>query len=134
MSTCSTDCSNQIYNYRCENFVHTPSATDTAIKVYDINGVFRYALDPYVTSFYAKGRFIYILVENKKNYNTVLDFDNENESECGLVKLNTIKRIFLERTSAGPSSYPFIPLSGSSIIHGNLVPLYDKTLYLGQAD
>jgi len=118
------------YNYSCDSFVQTPSINDTAIQIYDIRGVHRFSLDPYVTSFYAKSRFVYMLVENKKNYNNVLDFADNNESECALVKLNTIKKYFLNRTSE-PGIYEYIPLSGSSNIYGDLVPLTDATHSLG---
>ena len=134
--SCNTSCGSNkqyTYNYLCSNFVHTPSATDTTIQIYDINGVHRFTLDPYVTSFYAKSRFIYMLVENKKNYNNVLDFQNNAEAECALVKLNTIKKLFLDRTSTS-HSYPYIPLSGSSNIYGNLIPQLNDMYHLGSND
>lgn len=86
-------------NYKLDNFLATPTAQDTRMRIYDKNSKLRYTLDPNVAYFYKKGNIVLIKVEDKNDI--FLDFATSTEAAQALAKLNDAKRL-MTQPGCGP--------------------------------
>lgn len=82
------------------NFVKQPSENDKFIQIYDCNNQLKYLLDPFITIFVQQHKYIYFISDNKIDYKNYLEFNNENESYKALIKLNDVKKYFLDRLNS----------------------------------
>ena len=81
-------------NYQLSNFLATPTATDTRMRIYDKNSKLRYTLDPHIAYFYKKANVVLIKVEDKNDI--YLDFSSSTESAQALAKLNEAKKVMTQ--------------------------------------
>lgn len=114
--------------YCIGNFINDPSPNDRLIYIYNCGGVLTLSIDPYVSTFFNKSRYIYIVTDGKMNYDNVLDFSTNEESEQALARLNDVKKIFISRTnnalSGSVNKCEFYDHTGNTHLH--LIPtLYD---------
>jgi hypothetical protein len=88
--------------YSVDNFVSLPipgQPLEPAIRIYDINGNFTFAIEPYIAVFSQKNRYVYIILQNNLVYQNTLDFSCDNEAVAALAKLNEIKKIYANSQS-----------------------------------
>ena len=84
-------------NYSAANFVIIPppgAKLDPGIRVYDINGTYQFSIEPWISTFTQKSRYVYIVLQNNVLYQNTLDFCDEAEALQALHKLNEIKKIY----------------------------------------
>jgi len=81
-------------NYKLSNFLATPTAQDTRMRIYDKNSKLRYTLDPNIAYFYKKANIVLIKVEDKNDI--YLDFATSTESAQALARLNDAKRVMTQ--------------------------------------
>ena len=75
-----------------------PAATDTAIFIYDGNDHIVMAIDPYVSTFYNKTKYVYIMSDGRMDINNVLEFSTESEASQAVDRLLEAKKCFTDRT------------------------------------
>lgn len=95
-------------NYNKNNFVSIPvpgDKLDPAIRIYNKSGEHVYSIEPYITTFTQKSRYIYIIVQNNLKYNQTLDFCSTSEAVEALAKLNKVKKIYLDNSSSEDDFY-----------------------------
>lgn len=82
------------------NFVNDPSPNDRLMYIYNCSGKLVMSIDPYASTFTKRSKYVYILTDGQMNYDNVLDFDNEGDSELAVARLNDIKKVFIDRTNS----------------------------------
>jgi hypothetical protein len=100
------------YNYSINNFISTPTNTDVVFRIYNINNELKYTFDPKVCFFYTKNNLVGIKLEDQNDI--FLDFQNKPEAVKALSKLNSIKKIFVEREILIESEISTPPTTGFS--------------------
>ena len=85
-------------NYKLDNFLATPTASDTRLRIYDKNGKLRYTIDPNIAYFYKKANIVLIKVEDKNDI--YLDFATTTEAAQALAKLNDAKKMMTQPSCA----------------------------------
>ena len=84
-------------NYSAANFVVIPppgEKLDAGIRVYNISGVYQFSIEPWISTFTQKNRYVYIVLQNNVLFQNTLDFNDECEAREALAKLNEIKKIY----------------------------------------
>jgi hypothetical protein len=87
-------------NYDPKTFVSIPAPSDPlepALKIYNKAGKLKMTIDPWISTFTQKNRYIYIIVNNNIVYQNTLDFCSDANAAAGLAKLNEIKKIYMTR-------------------------------------
>ena len=82
--------------FNVNNFVKEPSSGDVEIYFVDINGKIVLSVDPYSSTFYVKSTYVYIISDGQVLINNAIQFSTEEEAYQALVKLNDIKKYFVE--------------------------------------
>ena len=82
--------------YNLGNFVKPPNKGDRVIFIYDPNNTVTMTVDPYSSTFFHKGKYVYILTDGRMNINQSLEFINVNESMDAVAKLNDVKKMFID--------------------------------------
>ena len=86
--------------YCLANFIkNPPDKNDRLIFIYNCNGHLTINIDPYASTFLRKGNFVYIVTDGKMNYDNIIDFASDSESEQAVAILNDVKKIFIDRTN-----------------------------------
>ena len=85
--------------YSVSNFVNDPSPGDRLMFIYNSGDQLVMSVDPYSSTFFKKGVFVYILTDGRMNYDNVLDFSSEAESDAAVARLNDVKKIFIDATN-----------------------------------
>lgn len=90
------------YNYSITNFISTPTQSDVNIRIYNINNELVYTIDPKIAFFYTKNNLVGIKLDEQKEI--FLDFLNKQEAVKALSKLNSVKKLFVEKSISNESS------------------------------
>lgn len=67
--------------------------------IYDANDNAIYAIDPYSSTFYTKSNYVYILTDNRVDYNNLLQFSSDSEALLGVTRLDDVKKWFTNNVS-----------------------------------
>jgi len=86
--------------YCVSTLVNDPSDGDRLMYIYNCSSVLVMTIDPYSSSFYSKGAYIYIMTDGRLDYNNLLDFASSSEAESGVIRLNQVKQIFIDDTNS----------------------------------
>jgi len=85
--------------YCLANFVNDPSPNDRLMFIYNCSGTLVVSIDPYASTFFKKGVYVYVVTDGKMNYDNVFDFDSETTADLAVARLNDVKKIFIDRTN-----------------------------------
>jgi len=113
--------------FNVNNFISIPvpgqGHLDPAIKVFYPNGKVAFSIEPYITSFTAKNKFIYLIVQNNVAYQNTLEFPSEGDTLTALGKLNEVKKIYLDNAQAiaRPDSYTKVESDARYVNQSELV-------------
>jgi hypothetical protein len=95
-------------NYSINNFVNIPASgqtLDSRISIYNATGKLAFTIDPNMTTFVQKSKYVYIVVQNNIVYEDTLDFTSTSEAIDALVKLNEIKSLYINGNYNGEDYY-----------------------------
>ena len=100
-------------------YIATPEDNDIAIKVLTASGgTVVYLIDPYASDFFSKGRFVYVMTDNKLQNQYLMDWSDETSASSAVSRFYEVKRIFLDRTDP---TYNFYISDAQDVYLNNLV-------------
>jgi hypothetical protein len=108
-------------NYSITNFLATPQAGDTRLRIYDKSNKLRYTIDPLVAYFYLQVAIVQIKIEDKNDI--LLDFASASEAALAMAKLNQAKQELTLPDCAGRPGEGVIVFSKSNLNMPALVTL-----------
>lgn len=85
--------------YCLNNFLKDPDVNDRLMFVYNCGGVLKMNIDPYTSTFFKKGVYVYVVTDGKMNYDNTLDFPSEGDADLAVARFNDVKKIFIDRTN-----------------------------------
>lgn len=85
--------------FNSKNFVNIPDPEkkiSPVLKIFNKNKKHVFSIDPYITTFRQKDRFIYIIIQNNLYYEKTLDFSSKKEADEARSKLFQVKEMCLK--------------------------------------
>lgn len=105
------------FEYKSENFLSHPALNDKRIRIYNKNKYLKYSIDPFLNYAYVKNNCLIINLSENIDNNIVLKFENKEDANIGILKLNDVLSFFRRYTPFPPPQHIVTIISNDNGIY-----------------